>query len=134
MLRKSRWTASRFGSHRPTFPPWSRRRSRATPSSCEGVVRPQAHAGDPRENLVTIIDVRRNSGTEFNNLVVVINRVAKRGVVGFRINAARLRLRTPQFNFGTMFDVPAGGTVRFRVSRAQGRRARYGRGRIASRS
>jgi len=85
----------------------------------EGVVRPQAPAA-PRENLVTIIDVSRNGGTEFNNLVVVFNRATKRGVVGFRINAARLRLRTPQFNFGTMFDVPDGGSVRFRVLRAGG--------------
>jgi len=85
----------------------------------EGVVRPRPPAA-PRENLVTIIDVRRNGGGEFNNLVVLLNREMTRGIVGFRLNAARVKLRTPRFNFGPMFNVPAGGAVRFRVSRLRG--------------
>jgi hypothetical protein len=79
--------------------------------------------GPPRarwENVVTIIDVTpvRHEGN--NRLVLTLNRVQTRALLSYRINAARVRLRTPSFSFGHAFDVPPGGTATLDVSRSRG--------------
>ena len=73
-----------------------------------------------RENVVTIIDVTpvRHEGN--NRLVLTLNRVRTRALLSYRINAARVRLRTPSFSFGDAFDVPPGGTATLDVSRSRG--------------
>jgi hypothetical protein len=83
------------------------------------VVRP-GPAIAPRENVVTIIDIRQDDSVANNSLVMVLNRVQERALLGFRINAARVRLRTPSFNLGPAFDVPPGGEVTLDVARARG--------------
>ena len=84
----------------------------------EGAVRPLP-AIARRENVVTIIDSRPDRKANFNNdLVLVFTRASSDGIIGFRVNAARLRLRTPQFTFGTVFD--AGKPVYFHFSRVRG--------------
>ena len=73
-----------------------------------------------RENVVTIIDVTpvRHEGN--NRLVLTLNRVGTRALLSYRINAARVRLRTPSFSFGHAFDVPVGHTATLDVSRSRG--------------
>ena len=74
-------------------------------------LRVEVRPGPPiawRENVVTIIDFRDNGGDANNSLVMTLNRVRTRALLTFRINAARVRLRTPSFNLGPAFDVPPG--------------------------
>lgn len=72
----------------------------------------------PRENIVTIIDVE--PGSETNNLVMLLNRAGRKGIIGFRLNASRLMLRAPAFNFGPVFE-QLGSQVNFRIRREGGR-------------
>ena len=73
-----------------------------------------------RENILTIIDYRPEDPSFNSGLVVMLNRVTKWPLVNFRINASRLRLRTPSFRMAPIFDVPAGTEVRFRITRQDG--------------
>jgi hypothetical protein len=85
----------------------------------EGSVRP----GPPialRENIVTVIDTPAKDTGAVGNLVMVFNRAATVGTIGFRLNAARLRLRTPTFFLGRIFNVPVDEEVRFHVARSAG--------------
>lgn len=84
----------------------------------EGSVRP-GPAIALRENIVTVIDAPRE-GASAGNLVMVFNRAATVGVIGFRVNAARLLLRTPSFPLGRIFNVPVHEEVRFHVARTSG--------------
>jgi hypothetical protein len=84
----------------------------------EGSVRP-GPAIAPKENIVTIID-GRGGATTSSNLVMVFNRASTMGIIGFRLNSSRLRLRTPAFPLGRIFNVPVNEEVRFRVSRVAG--------------
>ena len=86
-------------------------------------LRVEVRPGPPiawRENVVTIIDFRGDGSDAYNSLVMVLNRVQRRALLSFRINAARVRLRTPSFNLGPAFDVPPGRDVKLEVSRARG--------------
>jgi VanZ family protein len=91
------------------------------------VVRP-GPAMAPRENVVTVIDVRQDDRVANNSLVMVLNRVQARALLSLRINAARVRLRTPSFNLGPAFDVPPGGEVTLDIARARGRLSAAARG------
>ncbi len=91
------------------------------------VVRPDP-PNAPRENVVTIIDMRQDGSVANNSLVMVLNRVQARALLSFRINAARVRLRTPSFNLGPAFDVPPGGEVTLDIARARGRLSAAARG------
>lgn len=85
-------------------------------------LRVEARPGAPiawRENVVTIIDMRQDSDAN-NNLVMTLNRVRPRALLTFRINAARVRLRTPSFDLGRVFDVPPGAPVSLAVTRLRG--------------
>ncbi len=73
-----------------------------------------------RENILTIIDSRPADPTFNSGVVVMLNRVTKWPLVNFRINASRLRLRTPSFRMAPLFDVPPGTEVRFRIERDGG--------------
>lgn len=73
-----------------------------------------------RENVITIIDVDETRAGENNQLVLTLNRVRPRALLSFRVNASRVRLRTPSFNLGPAFDVPPGGAVSLEVTRARG--------------
>lgn len=73
-----------------------------------------------RENIITIIDIDPARTVGNNQLVVVLNRVGKRALLSWRIKAADVLLRTPSFNLGHMFDVPAGGRVEFSIHREPG--------------
>ena len=73
-----------------------------------------------RENVVTIIDVTPSRHEGNNRLVMTLNRVGALALLSYRINAARVRLRTPSFNFGPAFDVPVGRTATLDISRSRG--------------
>lgn len=74
-----------------------------------------------RENVITVIDVDPARTEGNNRLVVVLNRVGTRALLAYRIKAADVRLRTPNFNFGPMFDVPPGERVEFAIEHGPGR-------------
>ncbi len=74
----------------------------------------------PRENVVTVIDVAQEGTYANNSLVLILNRVGPRAFIGYRINAARVLLRTPSFNLGPAFDVAPGALASIEVARARG--------------
>lgn len=85
----------------------------------EGSVRP-GPAIALRENIVTVIDTPSGAGPANGNLVMLFNRASTVGILGYRVNAARLRLRTPSYPLGRIFNVPVGEEVRFRIARTAG--------------
>jgi len=103
---------------------------RALPRSVEGefvrgrlAIEGAVTVGPPiawRENVITIIDIDSTRPRGNNQLVVVLNRVRKKALLSWRIKAADVLLRTPSFNLGPMFDVPAGGRVEFAIERRGG--------------
>src|SRR5512134_1972273 len=69
----------------------------------DALVRP----ADPvarRENIMTVIDDRGLGPNYLNHVVLVMNRTRQWATVLFRMNTARLRLRTPVFAFGPVFQ------------------------------
>jgi hypothetical protein len=71
-----------------------------------------------RENVITVIDTRNDGSSYLNHVVLVVNRAREWAVLHFRMNAAGLRLRTPSFAFGPVFQ--PGVDVDLRVKRQEG--------------
>lgn len=73
-----------------------------------------------RENIISIIDFKPGEPDYDGGLVFVVSRTGRWSMVGYRINAARLWLRTPSYRMASLYDSVPGGPVHFRITRAAG--------------